>query len=118
MEFPRHVHKENGQFVVVKDADQYDACKSAGWADQPEAHVESPQEVRYVDAINGGLSDPNGNVSPSVSELSVKDAAVLIETADADAIAAIEAEESAGKDRAGVHKLIDARKAALAETVN
>lgn len=51
MEFPRHLHKENGLFVVVENAEQYDACKGAGWADQPAAHVEQPQEVRFGEAI-------------------------------------------------------------------
>lgn len=57
MEFPRHLHKDNGQFVVVKDSEQYDACKGAGWADAPDAHVEQPVEVRYADAINGAVID-------------------------------------------------------------
>lgn len=57
MEFPRHCHKPSGQFVVVGDADQYDQVKANGWADQPDAHVEQPVEVRFADAINGHVID-------------------------------------------------------------
>lgn len=50
MEFPRHMHKPEGQYVAVVDQEQYDACAANGWGDQPEGHVEKPVEVRFFDA--------------------------------------------------------------------
>lgn len=114
MEFPRHCHKPEGRYVVVTTLEQYDAVMANGWTDRPAEHVEKPVEVRYAEAISGSAStEPEGNVSPSVSDLNVKDAAILIASADADALAMIEADENAGKGRAGVLKAIDARKAEL-----
>lgn len=54
MEFPRHLHKPDGLFVIVENDAQYDAVKAAGWTDQPPGAVEKPVEVRYVDAITTG----------------------------------------------------------------
>ena len=51
MDFPRHLHKDGGLYVVVENVEQYEAVKANGWADQPNAHVEQPVEVRYIDAI-------------------------------------------------------------------
>lgn len=60
MDFPRHCHKPEGLFVVVGDEAQYAAVTANGWTDQPEAHVEKPVEVRYVDALASDAkpSDP------------------------------------------------------------
>ena len=51
MEFPRHMHKPGGLFVVVGNEAQYDECAAAGWADQASEHVEKPVEVRLEDAV-------------------------------------------------------------------
>lgn len=56
MEFPRHLHKSDGLYVVVRDDAQYDAAKAHGWADRPDAHVEKPVEVRFVDAVRDEIA--------------------------------------------------------------
>lgn len=111
MKFPRHCHKPDGRFVSVTNQEQYDAVIANGWADQPLGHVERPVEVRYTDAIVGGKTPSSSSL---VSDLTVPEASDLIATADAATLKAIEAEETAGKNRAGVCKAIDARKAELA----
>lgn len=57
MDFPRHLHKPGGLFVVVDSDEKYENVKAHGWADLPEAHVEQPVEVRYEAAINGAVID-------------------------------------------------------------
>lgn len=51
MEFPRHLHKDGGRFVVCANADQCGELQTRGWALLPSAHVEQPIEVRLVDAL-------------------------------------------------------------------
>lgn len=56
MEFPRHCHRPEGRFVRVENEAQYDAVIAAGFTDQPEAHVETPVEVTYAEAVKGEAS--------------------------------------------------------------
>lgn len=49
--FPRHMHKDGGLYVVVRDQAQYDACAAKGWADQPSAYADVPREVLLNDAL-------------------------------------------------------------------
>lgn len=65
MEFPRHLHKPDGLYVRVIDAEQYDAAKANGWADLPEHHVEKPVEVRFEQAINGAVIDFDATAPPT-----------------------------------------------------
>lgn len=51
MEFPRHLHKPDGLYVICPDEANYDALKARGWADLPAAHVEQPVEKRLYDAL-------------------------------------------------------------------
>lgn len=67
MEFPRHCHKPDGLFVVVRDAEQYTAVTANGWANQPSGHVEKPIEVSYADAVKDGAGD-QAPVAPVVDE--------------------------------------------------
>jgi hypothetical protein len=51
MEFPRHLHKPDGLYVVCPDDASYEKLTARGWTDQPAAHVEQPVEVRLYDAL-------------------------------------------------------------------
>lgn len=123
MEFPRHLHKPGGLYVVCPDEANFEALQPFGWALLPEAHVEQPVEVRLYDALRGepkadtAPSAPakvkNADAMPSVADLSVEDAKAVIAQADAVELAAIEAEEHAGKARKGILALIEVRKADL-----
>lgn len=119
MEFPRHVHKADGLYVLCPDEASYDGLKARGWADLPPAHVEQPVEVRLYDALLAkvGKADDDDNdgdeSATGISALSVKDAEDLIAAADAEQLEAIKAEEMAGKKRKGVLALIDLREADL-----
>jgi hypothetical protein len=120
MEFPRHLHKPGGFYVVPENQDQCDQLLARGWALVPPGHVEEPKHVTLWDALNEPLgaaaeetSEPSGNVSPSISDLSAKDAEPLIAKANAEELAAMRAEEIAGKNRKTVLALIDVREADL-----
>jgi hypothetical protein len=117
MEFPRHLHKPGGAYVVCPDAATYDTLKAKGWALLPDAHVEQPKAVRLYDALNAAKVDfdessPSAKAS-SVSDLTAKDAEDLIASADAETLAQIKADELAGKARKGVLAMIDVREADL-----
>lgn len=60
MEFPRHLHKAGGLFVVCPDEDTYHQLHARGWALLPTEHVETPQPVSVFDA----LAEPAGDVAP------------------------------------------------------
>jgi hypothetical protein len=116
MEFPRHLHKPGGLYVVPENQEQCDQLLARGWALLPAAHVEQPTHVTLWDALNEPAvesAEPTGSVSPKISDLSAKDAEPLIASANAEALAAMRAEELAGKNRKGVLALMDVREADL-----
>lgn len=116
MEFPRHLHKPGGLYVICPDESNGEALKARGWLLMPPEHVEIPVEVRLYDALledtakPSDLSDPKGDLS-LVADLSVEDAKSIILSADPVQLALIEAEELAGKNRKGILALIEVRKA-------
>lgn len=122
MEYPRHLHKAGGLYVVVANASDHEQLSAKGWALLPEAHVEQPVEVRLFEALREEVAEkprkpeprgPLGDASLSVTDLSVEEAKVVIAFADAVQLAAIEDEENAGKQRKGILALIEVRKADL-----
>lgn len=120
MEFPRHLHKPGGLYVVPENAGEYEQLKARGWLDLPPAHVEQPTPVLMHVALNEPVNatpidvDQHDSGAPSlVAHLNATDAAKVIEAADAEQLAAIRAEETAGKARKGVLALIDVREADL-----
>lgn len=52
MEFPRHLHKPGGLYVVPENAGEYEQLKARGWLDLPPAHVEQPTPVLMHVALN------------------------------------------------------------------
>lgn len=50
--------------MVVQNAEQYEAVQANGWADLPDAHVEQPVEVRYVDAIAASAASEPAEDAP------------------------------------------------------
>lgn len=51
MEFPRHLHKPDGLYVVCADEEQLSELSQRGWELLPAAHVEKPIQVSLFDAL-------------------------------------------------------------------
>lgn len=51
MDFPRHLHKPDGYFVVCASQEQYEQLEPRGWLLEPPAHVEQPKPVGIADAL-------------------------------------------------------------------
>lgn len=116
MEFPRHLHKADGFYVVVSNDAEYSEMKGLGWADQPPAHVEEPKPVRLAEAraqAPAPAVSPASSTSTGISGMTAAEAEDVIATADAEQLAAMKADELAGKKRKGVLALIDVREADL-----
>lgn len=57
MEFPRHLHKPDGLYVICPDDVTYEKLTARGWADQPPGNVAQPVEVRLYDALLEPVSE-------------------------------------------------------------
>jgi hypothetical protein len=65
VEFPRHLHKASGRFVVCPDDKHYTLLAARGWALMPPAHVEQPRQVRLQDALADPIVDDAADALPA-----------------------------------------------------
>lgn len=58
MEYPRHLHKPDGFYCSVANAEEHAQLTARGWALLPEGHVEQPKPVRLYDALLEPVREP------------------------------------------------------------
>jgi hypothetical protein len=120
-EYPRHVHKPGGEFLVVHDNAARDAAVAAGWFLTP---LEAQQGVPEAPVSGEGTGDDlaaavglsDDAIPETLEALTVAQAGALTEVCDDVArLTAWYTAEADGKARKGVLKALEARLELLAQ---